>query len=157
MTITEAVNSWTNDTIQALNDNYNRLGLRASGNWGEELESKTNVNDQKINIQILGSPYTSALTDGRKPNKKQDKDSIRAFVGWAGSTFIKEWVEQKGINANPFAVAYKIAREGIQVPNSHNTGTLLSDVITEDRIDSLLKSIGNIVSTQIKTDIKSLL
>jgi len=156
MTITEVANGWSSDTIKALNENYIRLGLSASGNWGRELEDRNTITDSRIRIQILGSKYTGALVSGRSPNRNQSDDSIRAFVGWAGSTWLKEWVEQKGISASPYAIAYKIAREGVKVPNANNPGTLISDVVTEKRIDDLLKSIGVVVSTKITSDIKKL-
>lgn len=156
MTITDTVNNWTKDTLKALNDNYNRLGLRASGNWSQELDSNQRITDQEINIQILAPRYTGALVDGRSPNRNQSPDSIRAFVGWAGNTWLKDWVESKGVAASPFAVAYKIAREGIKVPNANNPGTLLSDVFTQERIKDLVQSVGNVVSVKLKSDIKNI-
>ena len=156
MTIMEIANKWSKDTINDLNANYNRLGLQASGNWGKELEDRNTVTESRIRIQILGSSYTGALVSGRSPNRNQSDDSIRAFVGWAGSTWLNDWVEQKGISASPYAIAYKIAREGIKVPNANNPGTLISDVITEDRIDLLLKSIGQVVTVNLRSDIKKL-
>lgn len=156
MTITEVANQWSSDTIKQLNENYIRLGLQASGNWGRELEDRNTVTESRIRIQILGAKYTGALVDGRSPNRNQSDDSIRAFVGWAGSTWLKDWVEQKGIDASPYAIAYKIARQGIKVPNTNNPGTLISDVITKKRIEDLLKSIGMVVSTKITSDIKKL-
>lgn len=156
MTITEVVNNWSSDTIKALNENYIRLGLYASGNWGQELEDRNTITDSRIRIQILGSKYTGALVSGRSPNRNQSDDSIKAFVGWAGSTWLKDWVEQKGINASPYAIAYKIAREGIEVPNVNNPGTLISDVITEERIGDLMKSITDVVRVKVQSDIKKL-
>lgn len=153
MTLKESVDNWCKNTISDLGKNYNRLGLKASGQWQKDLESKTEVSDGKINVKIFGSQYTGALTKGRSPNKKQDKDSIRAFVGWAGNTWLKDWVTRKGINASPFAIAYKIATEGVKVPNPNNPGTLLSDVFTKDRIGLLLKGISDVIKVDIKSDL----
>jgi hypothetical protein len=62
-------------------------------------------------------------------------------VGWAGSTFLKKWVEDKGIAANPFAVAQKIAREGIRVPNRYNAGDVVAKVINAQRIQQLAEQV----------------
>ena len=102
---------------------------------------------------MLGAPYTGIMETGRKPNEKQDKGSIKAWVGWAGNTFIKDWVNRKGLSINPFAIAYKIAREGIKVPNHYNPGNLISDVITNERIEKLSNSISNIIVTNLKSDV----
>lgn len=150
MNLKQSVDSWCKNTISELGKNYNRLGLKASGQWQKDLESKTEISESRINVKILGSRYTGVLVDGRKPNKKQDKDSIRAFVGWAGNTWLKDWVGRKGIVANPFAIAYKIGTEGIKVPNPNNPGTLLSDVFTKDRINLLLKNISDVMKVDIK-------
>ena len=91
------------------------------------------------------------METGRKPNINQE--NIRAWVGWSGSTILKEWVKRKSISANPFAVAYKIAREGITVPNKYNKGNLVSDVITKERINKLLKNINNAIITNLKSDV----
>jgi hypothetical protein len=156
MTIKETADKWSKELIDDLNENYLKLGLKASGNWGRELEDRNIVSESRIRIEILGAPYTGALIDGRSPNRNQSDDSIRAFVGWAGSTWLKDWVEQKGINASPYAIAYKIAREGVKVPNANNPGTLISDVLTEDRIENLLNGVGQVVAVKLTSDIKKL-
>ena len=156
MTIKQTVDNWSSGVINDLKDNYYKLGLDASGNWGQSLEDKNKVTDEQIRIEILAAKYTGALVDGRSANRNQSPSSIRAFVGWAGNTFIKEWVERKGINASPFAIAYKIAKEGVKVPNRFNPGTLVSDVVNEDRLDLLLDSLKEVVSVNFSSDIKKL-
>lgn len=151
--IKELVEDWTKKIENDLIENYNRIGLKASGNWEKELESQVKISPKSINIRFLGSSYTGVLTQGRKPNKNQEPSKLRAWVGWAGSTFLKDWVNQKNISANPFAVAYKIAREGIKVPNSHNPGTLVSDAINDSSIQKLIDDLKIFVIDDIKSDI----
>lgn len=151
--IKELVEDWTRKIEAGLINNYNRLGLNASGDWGREVESVSKVSQTTINIKFLGAPYTGVLTEGRKPNKNQDPSVLHKWVGWAGSTILKDWVNQKGISANPFAVAYKIAREGIKVPNPNNPGTLISDVINEKTIQDLIDSLRIFVIDDIKSDV----
>jgi len=147
------VEKWSDGTIDLLKQNYNKLGLKASGKWANDLESQNKISTTNINIKILGSNYTYYLENGRLPNKNQDKTALQKWVGWAGSTFLKDWITQKGINANPFAVAWKIARKGIKVPNANNTGGLVSDVITKQRIQILLDDLKAFYVSDLKSDI----
>ena len=136
------INTWLDGVEVDLVDNYNRLGLRASGRWANSLEQFNEGTGGQYRIGIKGEQYTNQLENGRRPNSRQDKDSIRRWVGWAGSTFIKKWVDDKGLNISPYAVAYKIAQEGWKVPNKHNAGGLVSDVVTSKRIEELNKSMS---------------
>lgn len=149
----DIIENWLSELHVDLVANYNRLGLRASGQWERDLETKVTDTATGYKAEILGSSYTGVLETGRSPNR--NKAGIRAWVGWAGSTFLKDWVERKGVQISPFAVAWKIAREGITVPNPHNQGGLVSDVLTEARIDELarrviLYEVNNLQSDVIK-------
>jgi hypothetical protein len=156
MSIRDTIEKWVNKTRMDLIANYRRLGLRASGRWERDLESKVKERSTGWRITFLGSKYSQYMISGRRKNIRQDDASIRAFVGWAGSTFLAQWVKQKGLRISPFAVAYKIAREGIKVPNRFNQGTLLPDVFTDERISDLLGEIMGVMVNEIRTDIKTL-
>lgn len=153
MTIQDQIQFWLTETKFMLIKEYDSRGHRASGNWANELEDKITTTNNGYNASILGTKYTGIMETGRKPNINQDKGSIKAWVGWAGNTFIKDWVNRKGLSINPFAIAYKIAREGIKVPNHYNPGNLISDVITNERIEKLSNSISNIIVTNLKSDV----
>lgn len=152
MTDKDHIRNFADDLKQGYLNNYYRLGLKASGKWEKELESKIEESSGNYKVTILGAHYAQQLVSGRRKNINQN--NIRAFVGWAGSTFLADWVKQKGISASPFAIAYKIAREGIKVPNQFNPGTLTDDVITDQKIDELLKKILAVRVSEIRTDIK---
>ena len=94
------------------------------------------------------------MVNGRNRNQSNDKETIKKWVGWAGSTFLKKWVEDKGLDISPFAVARKIATKGIRVPNQHNEGTLISSVINYNSISGLLSQMGIYIIKDIKTDIQ---
>lgn len=151
MRIEQAITGWLIKIQKELILNYDKLGLRASGDWEKSLEPFTEKKEGKVKdidsgvykIGIIGNTYTGGLEFGRRANKNQKDEKIHAWVGWAGSTFLKKWVKDKGINLNPYAVAYKIARYGWKVPNPFNKGGLVSDVLTENNFDDLLSSIGN--------------
>lgn len=144
---------WTERKKRELIANYNFLGLRNSGEWEKQLETVTTFDFNRINIKFLGAPYTKQLTDGRGPNFAQSQERLIAFVGWAGSTWLKDWVNRTGSSANPYAIAWKIGREGIDVPNRYNPGTLVSDVINQREVDLLVAELGDEIIGQLKTDL----
>ena len=147
------INTWANNRIDDFRTNYERMGLKASGNWGRELDFIKDESNDKLNIKFYAPAYTEQLVKGRKPNKSQDKEGLKAWVGWAGSTFLKKWVDDKGLNINPFAVAWKIAREGWRVPNSNNSGKLLDDVLSFSKVEELAKLIGSDIEKDLRTEI----
>lgn len=155
--IEQIVKDWVKGKERALIKNYDEKGLRSSGNWANDLESVFSVSKTQINVKFLGSYYSEWLEEpGRAPNKNQDPVALRAFVGWAGSTWLKDWVERKGIGANPYAIAWKIAREGVPVPNENNPGGLISDILNLEAVQELAKLVGDYYINEIRTDLKQI-
>ena len=148
--INDVITAWLDGVQTDLVANYDRMGLRASGNWANSLEQFQQGSGTRIRFGIFGNDYTNHLQLGRRPNKKQDKESIRKWVGWAGSTIIADWVKQKGIIASPYAIAHKIATEGWKVPNKHNVGGLVTDVVTDQRILELNKQLSAFIIVDYK-------
>lgn len=137
MSLLTEIQAWFDERQQALIDSYNETGRKASGNWEKELESEVRETGGKIKGRITGARYTEQLIRGRRPNKNQSPESLQAFVGWAGSTFLKDWVKNKGLSINPYAVARKIATQGIEVPNAHNQGDLISRAFPQEELNGL--------------------
>ena len=143
------LNEWAERTKQELIDKYNSMGLKASGAFEDGLSTETDESSTKI----WTVPHTWFMVEGRGSNSSQDKDKVKKWVGWAGSTFLKKWVSDKGLDISPFAVAWKIAREGIKVPNQYNDGTLISSVINDNSIERLLSEMGIFTIKEIKSEI----
>lgn len=154
MNTIEKIRQWTSAIHIDFVRNYKEMGLRASGNWESQLSEDIKETESGYRITFFGLSYTKQLEEGRRPNTNEK--SIRAFVGWAGSTFLAEWVKNKGLAISPYAVAYKIAREGIAVPNGFNKGGLVSGVLTTERIDELLRSVLGTLGENLKSDIKTM-
>ncbi len=148
--IKQILEEWAIDREKVLIDNYHKKGLKASGNFERTLHHTTTENE----LNIIGQLYTGALVLGRKQNTKQDTESLRKWVGWAGSTFLKDWVQDKGLSLNSYAVAWSIARKGIKVPNQHNDGRLLLDTFTKESVATLMGQISKNYITTIKSDIQ---
>ena len=88
---------------------FKELNMNASGKWIASLETERRATNEGV---IRGVDYSYWLAKGRNPNQKQSPEALRAWAVWAGNTFIKDWVRNKGISANPIAVAMSIAKKG---------------------------------------------
>lgn len=103
--------------------NYDKLGLRASGKFAEGLEYE--IKGDKLSM--YGPKHSIFMEYGRGSG------------GFPPLKAIEEWIEvKKGLPAIfvekkkqfAFIIARKIAKEGIKVPNEHNAGKVISDVVT---------------------------
>lgn len=148
--IKSILNRWALASEVKLIKNYEAKNLKASGHFAESLRSEITENS----VTIYGAKQVEMMVAGRKANTKQDDESLRKWVGWAGSTFLKDWVKDKGLSLSSYAVAWKIAREGVKVPNTHNDGRLLKDTFTPENISSLTKEIGRFYAVEISSSIQ---
>ena len=88
---------------------FKELNMNASGKWIASLETERRSKNEGV---IRGIDYSYYLVNGRGANQDQSPEGLRAWAVWAGNTFIKDWVRNKGISANPIAVAMSIAKKG---------------------------------------------
>lgn len=120
------------DDIEA---SYKAKGLMASGNFAKELKLVVGGN----NAKITAPRYVGAMEGGRAVGKRPPL--------W----IIRKWIEDKnkqGANI-PLSAAYPIAKTigefGIKVPNSHNPGGVVSDVLNPARVLKLQNEIVTII------------
>lgn len=130
------------------------LGMNATGKWIESLEAR--VVDGRG--EIWGIDYTYWLAKGRRPNKNQDPEALTKWAVWAGSTFIKDWAEAKGISAPPIAIAYKIAIDGTDY---YPDGTDLLEVLNSPEViqfvyDKTGEQVSNQVALEIQRDLQTI-
>lgn len=98
---------------------YDDLGLRASGQWANNLEGI--VQDGKG--VILGLDYTEQLVHGRPPGKHP---KIKPLIEWVS---VKLGITGELGVSTAFAVASKIAQEGTEIYKQG--GTDLLEVLDE--------------------------
>jgi len=122
---------------QALIDNYDEYGLRASGKFEEGLKYKIKGD----RLQMWAPFHSYFMESGRG-------------AGFVHSSIIEDWIDNKtGLPSNfyenkkqvAFLIARKITREGINVPNQHNKGAVISSVVNEfmgDPLRELLDEVG---------------
>ena len=132
-----------NDVIKLfLIPKHKALGMEATGEWINSLESKGNT--------IRGRKYTEQLVNGRNPNKNQNPKELRKWAVGVGSPggYIYEWAKAKGVNIPPIAIAYKIAREGTTWKKKGGSD-LLEVLETKEVKDFIQKAIGKYYTTEI--------
>ena len=118
---------------------YDRLGMRASGSWADELEVVSTKNTGKI----LGLSYSEQLESGRTKTS-----------GGGDGTLIKritQWIKDKGIvskikgdisvSSLAFLITRKIHKEGWK-REEHGGLNLVSNVITPQRMQIIIDKIG---------------
>lgn len=139
---TEEINSILREVVDKfLIPRFDELKMNASGQWKDSLQTEY---DQASKIgKIKGMDYTRFLTIGRNPNADQSEEALRAFAVWAGNTFIGDWVRDKGISADPIAVAYSIGKNGTtwRRQGGSNLLEVFQEKETMDFITSRVKAI----------------
>ena len=153
MTTAEILAAWMDEQKVSLLQKYESSGRKASGRFGQSVR----IDNKDAGSQMYGASHIWQMVNGRAPNQNQSPDAIRRWVGWAGSTFLKDWVQAKGVSASPYAIAYKIAREGIKVPNANNDGRLLQDTLYSDTArEDLARRIGRNFILDVKQQIQQI-
>ena len=141
----EVVENWLNEMQTALVAKYREVGVKDTGNYENQLETKLTENSSGFKAQIFGANYAYWLEHGRKSGKRPPM------------SVIQEWVERKFTVENPrslaFVIARKIGEKGIQVPNKYNKGGIVSDVINDKAIQTLTKRLGTAVIENVKSDV----
>jgi hypothetical protein len=134
---------------------YDRKGMRASGDFANSLEVV--IKDNGMTAQLWGNDYAQQLETGRQSGK------------FPPISMIEKWIDDKNIASRlngeitkkqlAFLIARKIAREGWKREGFGGV-ELISEVITEDRIQKIIDEVGIeqafIYTSKIQTLIKEL-
>lgn len=134
---------------------YDRKGMRASGDFANSLEVV--IKDNGMTAQLWGNSYAQQLETGRQAGR------------FPPISAIEKWIDDKNISARlngeitkkqlAFLIARKIAREGWKREGFGGV-ELISEVITEDRIQKIIDEVGIeqafIYTSKIQTLIKEL-
>lgn len=142
MSLENDIKIWQKNSIDQLVRLYNQRNIKASGNWGEQLEGKSVIEKHRINIKILGEAYTEFILSGRGKTKSSIQNNPPL------EEIIRKWIDDKGITPRggidkdtlAFLITRKIHREGTdQYTNPKKSRTeLLNDVFTKQNTDNLI-------------------
>ena len=140
--MSEILRVWLEEQKTGIIANYNAKGRRASGRFERETYVQMDANKGAI----MSPRYAGVMLFGRRANFDQDPKAIKNWAGWAGSTFLNDWVQNKGLSISPFAVAYKIARKGVAEPTPPNG--LVTEVVNADAIKELGKRLAKDITVR---------
>lgn len=132
----EIVRNYMVQTTQDLVRSHTEKGLKASGKYERGLTYKVEDDGKRITAVIESEGHVWFMEKGRKPNKQQTAKQARSL-----GKILEQWVRDKGIDVNPYAAAWKIVREGIDVPNKNNPGKVVEDVVTNEWYDELVEQL----------------
>jgi hypothetical protein len=124
---------------------YDRLGMRASGDFEDSLEVIVNESEHVSQAILKGNSYAEQLEYGRGKSLGGQKGKGKLIKQ------IKKWIKDKGIVSNikndknnntlAFLITRKIHREGWDRKDRKGV-KLISNVITEARINKIINNVG---------------
>lgn len=155
ITIEKILKGWLDIKEKQFIEKYISSGRKASGDWAKSLEQFFSNDKRKIRLGILANDYSEYMVNGRRPNQKKTHKELVAFAAWSVNAWSDRWVKNKGLNLNPFGVAYNIGKFGIKVPNEYNDGKLTSDVIDDNAFEELNRKISLFYVESLKSDIRN--
>jgi hypothetical protein len=131
---------------------YNAKGMRASGKFEESLE----VIATDTSVILIGEDYAQQLETGRRPGP----------VSKEGQESIKQWILDKGVftaaleeislSSLAYLITRKIARDGFN-REAHGGVNLVSEVVTPEKIQSIIDEVGPTIATRYATDLVRIL
>ena len=147
MSLAGDIKQWNDKRKQDLINSYIAKGFRASGNWSEMLEPKQTVGIDNIKVDMLGASYTYYMMNGRASGKMPPVDKIQ------------NWINNKKLDLNAYAVAKTIQEKGtLQFRNPDtNKKKLLSDVYTPEKNKELLDIIGSSILVELRNEMINIL
>lgn len=132
---------------------YDALGLRASGRYAQELDCQA-CGDK---LTVWAPVHAIFMEKGRRAGGFPPRKAIAQWIE-VKQGLPRVFKEKKKQYA--FLIARKIAREGIRVPNAHNKGHVVSEVVEDflgDQVHRMLDELGLVWLSRIKSDILGIL
>lgn len=130
---------------------YEAKGHNASG----ELKNSFRVRSEPGKVIFSGFDYAQYLIIGRRPNKDQSPEAINNWARWYGANVFGPWVSSKGLGLNPFAVAYKIAREGTKQYREGGDDDFMKVLESPQVADYLRQRVGFFVRANIANTLRN--
>jgi hypothetical protein len=148
--LTDILNLQGEAVITDLRQSFEKNKVNASGRLSASLESETTVTPAYTRLTVSALGYIFAAEEGRGPSKNSE----------GGVLFerILQWIDDKGLNIPEkdkkgvaFAITKKIHEEGTRLYRKGTPSGVLSDILNETRINSIVEQITN-AQTEIAID-----
>ena len=150
----DIIQTWLNGRREALRQEYNSSGRKASGYFGEHIDVEMYDEGGRMRTPL----YVGALVFGRKPTSG-------GGGGKSLYSIILDWIKVKGItpddpkmtdNTLAYLITRKIHKQGIKVPNQYNDGKLLDNTFTAESVQDLKNELIKIGQKVVTNDFKSI-
>ena len=125
---------------QDLIKKHNELGMKASGQFENELEVFYEESQDRFKTIVKGIDYTQQLQFGRKPGKFPPIAQIEQWIKDKGISFVERDIKLKQL---AYLIARKIAREGTKYFQQGGTD-LVDSVVTDERFERILRRIEGV-------------
>lgn len=134
----EAVKEFLDKVTKAYIDDQKAKGIRASGKSAQSIKQEITPETGRL----LGAHYFTYQRIGRRPGAMPPIEAI------------KQWIKDKHLQLNPWAVAKSIAKKGTDIFRGKRPGLSIEDRILEARKE-FAKNLAGIVKEQIISDVKN--
>lgn len=136
MDIKQTLSEQLNDLRLRIIENHIRAGQKASGRTIQSMQVVVEDMGDSVVGTLYGRQYFQNLETGNKPWKNPTTKVPRFF-----HDIIDQWISDKGLSLNAWAVAYKIIHEGTKLYRDGGR-----DDIYSNEIPKTLESIGDAVT-----------
>ena len=152
----DIIQTWLNGRRDAMRQEYNSSGRKASGYFGEHIDVEMYDEGGRINTPL----YVGSLVFGRKPTSGGGGGGGKSLY-----SMILDWVKVKGItpdnpkmtdNTLAYLISRKIHKQGIKVPNQFNDGKLIDNTFTAESVQDLKNELIKIGQKVVTNDLKSI-
>lgn len=120
--IENIINKYANKFVKDLIANYDAMGLRASGDFERGLE----IDIKNTKMIIYGAMHSKYMERGRRAG---GRPPISAIMRWLDNKKNLPPSMLRNKKQVAFAIATKIAKEGVKVPSKYNSGEVISKVV----------------------------
>lgn len=126
-----------------ISSNIDTAGKVASGKTQESLKVEIVADADGWSATLFGRPFFGALETGSRPWRNQYPHPPRFF-----QDIMKQWIDDKGLDLNPYLVARKIMREGSALYRAGGRSDIYSEEIPAT-INELKIALGRVMATPI--------
>jgi hypothetical protein len=150
----DIIQTWLNGRRDAMRQEYNSSGRKASGYFGEHIDIEMYDEGGRMRTPL----YVGALVFGRKPTSGGGGDKSLYSM-------ILDWIKVKGItpddpkmtdNTLAYLITRKIHKQGIKVPNQFNDGKLIDNTFTAESVQDLKSELMKIGQKVVTNDFKNI-
>lgn len=131
------VQKYANMIVRKLIATYDEMGIRATGDYERDLESEVT---SKYMI-IRGAFHSQFMESGRRSGGRPPIPSIIRWIENKRGLPPSMLRDKKRV---AFAIANKIAKEGVSVPSKYNAGEVISKVINDFLANDIYKMIDEL-------------